>query len=325
MTQKELITRPIEDGLQSLRALIQESLSSDDTLLGEALTHIRQRTGKMMRPILTLLMAKSFGRVTEQTLHAAASLELLHTASLVHDDVVDNSAERRGQSSVNAEFNNKVAVLVGDYLLSSSLYHGSLTDDVRVIRLISQLGQRLAEGELLQLSNISNELISEEVYFDIIRKKTGVLFETCAQVGAISAGASDEEIEWAREIGEIIGYAFQIKDDIFDYTSSAVAIGKPVGNDMREGKLTLPVIHALLTTNDDEMISLARKVKRLEATDDEIVRLVEFTKTEGGILYAEQYMQQQVERARILLAECVSEDVRAALDAYISYVVNREK
>ena len=324
MIQKDLITKPIEAELLTLRKLIQESLTSNNPILGDALTHIRKRSGKMMRPILTLLMAKCFGQVSESTFHAATSLELLHTASLVHDDVVDDSIERRGQPSVNALFNNQVSVLVGDYLLSTALYHASQTDDVRVIRLISQLGQCLAEGELLQLSNISNEAISEEVYFSIIRKKTGVLFETCAQVGALSVGATEEQIEWARKIGEIIGYAFQMKDDIFDYFDNPI-IGKPTGNDMREGKLTLPIIHVLLKTQDEAMNTLAQRVKKGEVTDEEIVALIDFAKREGGIDYARQVMAQQVERARTLLAQCADEAVRTALISYIEYVVEREK
>ncbi len=325
MNRQSLITAPIEGELKQLIALMHSSLSSDYDLLGQVLEHISQQTGKMMRPILALLMAKCQGEVTEKTLHAAASLELLHTASLVHDDVVDNSQKRRGQPSVNAVFDNRVSVLVGDYLLSTALLHGSLTKDVHIIHLISQLGQCLAEGEILQLSNVSNETISEETYFQIIRKKTAVLFETCAQVGAFSAGASEEKVEWARSIGEIIGVTFQIKDDIFDYSDNAATIGKPVGNDMHEGKLTLPVIHALLSTDSQEMMALAHKVKRQEATDEEIARLVDFTKKEGGIVYAEEYMQRLVERAHTLLAECTDESVRTALATYIDYVVNREK
>lgn len=324
MVQKTLITAPIEEELQSLRVYIKDSLNSDNPLLGEALAYIRQRSGKMMRPILTLLIAKCFNSVSEKTLHAGTSLELLHTASLVHDDVVDSSGERRGQPSVNAEFNNKVAVLVGDYLLSSSLYHGALTNDVRIIRMIARLGQRLVDGELLQLSNVSNTTISEEVYFSIIRKKTGVLFETCAQVGALSVGATEEQIEWARKIGEIIGYAFQMKDDIFDYFDNPI-IGKPTGNDMREGKLTLPIIHVLLKTQDEAMNTLAQRVKKGEATDEEIVALIDFAKREGGIDYARQVMAQQVERARTLLAQCADGAVRTALISYIEYVVEREK
>lgn len=324
MIQKDLITKPIEAELLTLRNLIQESLTSSNPILGDALTHIRKRSGKMMRPILTLLMAKCFGQVTESTFHAATSLELLHTASLVHDDVVDDSIERRGQPSVNALFNNQVSVLVGDYLLSTSLYHASQTDDVRVIRLISQLGQCLAEGELLQLSNISNEAISEEVYFDIIHKKTGVLFETCAQVGVLSVDASDDQVEWARKIGEIIGYAFQIKDDIFDYFDDP-AIGKPTGNDMREGKLTLPVIHALKSTPNQKMHNLAQRVKQGDATKEEIEKLIAFTKENGGIEYATQYMIHLVNRAHKLLDQCRDESVRQALISFIDYVVYRNK
>ena len=324
MIQKDLITKPIEAELLTLRKLIQESLTSNNPILGDALTHIRKRSGKMMRPILTLLMAKCFGQVTESTFHAATSLELLHTASLVHDDVVDDSIERRGQPSVNVLFNNQVSVLVGDYLLSTSLYHASQTDDVRVIRLISQLGQCLAEGELLQLSNISNEAISEEVYFDIIHKKTGVLFETCAQVGVLSVDASDDQVEWARKIGEIIGYAFQIKDDIFDYFDDPT-IGKPTGSDMREGKLTLPVIYALKSTPNQEMENLAQRVKQGEATQEEIEKLITFAKENGGIEYATQYMIQLVNRAQKLLEQCGDDSVRQALMSFINYVVYRNK
>ena len=324
MIQKDLITKPIEAELLTLRKLIQESLTSNNPILGDALTHIRKRSGKMMRPILTLLMAKCFGQVKESTFHAATSLELLHTASLVHDDVVDDSIERRGQPSVNVLFNNQVSVLVGDYLLSTALYHASQTDDVRVIRLISQLGQCLAEGELLQLSNISNEAISEEVYFDIIHKKTGVLFETCAQVGVLSVDASDDQVEWARKIGEIIGYAFQIKDDIFDYFDDPT-IGKPTGSDMREGKLTLPVIYALKSTPNQEMDNLAQRVKQGEATQEEIEKLITFAKENGGIEYATQYMIQLVSRAQKLLEQCGDDSVRQALMSFINYVVYRNK
>ncbi len=325
MNLQSLITAPIKEDIQQLNALMRSSLSSDYELLGQVLEHISQQSGKMMRPILALLMAKCHGEISEKTLHAAASLELLHTASLVHDDVVDNSQKRRGQPSVNAVFDNRVSVLTGDYLLSTSLLHGSLTKDVHIIHLISQLGQCLAEGEILQLSNVSNEEISEETYFEIIRKKTAVLFEICAQVGALSVGASPEKVEWARSIGEIIGITFQIKDDIFDYSDNATTIGKPVGNDMREGKLTLPVLHALLKNPNKEMMNLAHKVKHLEASDEEIATLVNFTKAEGGIAYAEQYMKQQVEKAHRLLDECSDEQVRTALATYINYVANREK
>ena len=187
-------------------------------------------------------------------------LELLHTASLVHDDVVDESTERRGQLSVNAIFNNKVAVLTGDYLLATSLVHAEQTHSHPIIQLVSSLGQDLADGELLQLSNVSNHSFSESVYFDVIRKKTAALFAACTKAAAFSVGVGEEEAESARLLGEYIGICFQIKDDIFDYFDSK-EIGKPTGNDMLEGKLTLPALYVLNKTKDSAVREIAFKVK----------------------------------------------------------------
>lgn len=324
MNEIYAIRKPIEVEMDELSMMFQEALYSTNPLLERVLSHIRKRTGKMMRPMLLLLMAKRFGVVTRKTLHAALSLEMLHTASLVHDDVVDESEERRGMPSVNAVFNNKLSVLSGDYLLSTALLHASLTGDVNIIAMISHLGRQLADGEILQLSNIDSEELSEEVYFQIIRKKTGALFEVCAQVGVLSVSGSVQEMEWARSFGEIIGVVFQIKDDIFDYSPNT-AIGKPTGNDMREGKLTLPVLHVLLETHDEKMLALAGKVKAGNATDEEIVQLVNFTKQNGGIAYAARVMQHEVERAHQLLEQYPDDEIRASLAAYIDYVVAREK
>lgn len=320
-----LIKKPIERELYELTTLFQASLSSTNPLLQEMLKHIGQRSGKMMRPMLVLLMAKRFGEVSSVTLHAAATLELLHTASLVHDDVVDDSAERRGLPSVNALFNNKLSVLAGDYLLSTALAHSSMTQDVRIISLVSSLGKSLAEGEILQLSNVSNEEISEQVYFDIIRKKTASLFEACAQAGALSVSATDDEVEWARRYGEIVGITFQIKDDIFDYFNAADVIGKPTGNDMHEGKITLPALHVLLSTKDEAMLEIAYRVKVGRASNKEIAQLISFTKENGGITYAEQVMQEYVAKAYGLLEECPDEEIRTALKAYLDYAIDRKK
>lgn len=320
-----LIKKPIERELYELTTLFQASLSSTNPLLQEMLKHIGQRSGKMMRPMLVLLMAKRFGEVSSVTLHAAATLELLHTASLVHDDVVDDSAERRGLPSVNALFNNKLSVLAGDYLLSTALAHSSMTQDVRIISLVSSLGKSLAEGEILQLSNVSNEEISEQVYFDIIRKKTASLFEACAQAGALSVSATDDDVEWARRYGEIVGITFQIKDDIFDYFNAADVIGKPTGNDMHEGKITLPALHVLLSTKDEAMLEVAYRVKVGRASNKEIAQLISFTKENGGITYAEQVMQEYVAKAYGLLEECPDEEIRTALKAYLDYAIDRKK
>ena len=281
------IKQPIESELSDFNELFNEALSHTDGLLSQALAYIRQRTGKRMRPMLILLMARNYGSVSEVTQHAAVGLELLHTASLVHDDVVDESEERRGQASVNATYDNKVAVLVGDYLLSTALLHVAYTRNTDIVRYLAELGRTLASGEILQLSNISNEKISEDVYYQVIKQKTAALFEACCAIGALSAGASEEDIELAKLFGQNLGIIFQIRDDIFDYYDST-EIGKPTGNDMAEGKLTLPVIYALNSTEDSEMKELAYKVKERSASQEEIHRLVAFAKANGGIEYAEQ-------------------------------------
>ncbi len=324
MDSISLIRTPIEAELADFKNLFDSSLSSSNALLDSVVSHIRQRNGKMMRPILVLLVARLYGAVRPSTLHAAVSLELLHTASLVHDDVVDESTERRGQLSVNAIFNNKVAVLTGDYLLATSLVHAEQTHSHPIIQLVSSLGQDLADGELLQLSNVSNHSFSESVYFDVIRKKTAALFAACTKAAAFSVGVGEEEAEFARLLGEYIGICFQIKDDIFDYFDSK-EIGKPTGNDMLEGKLTLPALYVLNSTKDSAMLEIAIRVKEGTATPDEIARLIGFIKENGGIEYAVHTMNLYKQKAFGLLASLPDSDVCVALRAYLDYVVDREK
>ena len=317
------IKQPIEGDLNEFIALFEQSLTHQDGMLSSALSHIRQRGGKRMRPILMLLMAKNYGAISSVTQHSAVGLELLHTASLVHDDVVDESGERRGQASVNATYNNKVAVLVGDYILSTALLHVSFTGHQRIVQELSELGRTLAAGEILQLSNIQNQDFSEEVYYQVIQQKTAALFQSCAAIGALSAGATDEQVQKAGEFGKNLGIMFQIRDDIFDYFDSK-EIGKPTGNDMTEGKLTLPVIYALNNTDFDSMLTLAKKVKAGTINPDEIAVLVEFTKQQGGIEYAEQKMAEFSQLCKNYIVENVKEKaIRDALTAYVDYVVQR--
>ena len=323
MDYLSLIKQPIEKDLNDFIELFNSSLTHEQTLLSEVLAHIRKRGGKRMRPILMLLMAKNYGQVSSVTQYSAVGLELLHTASLVHDDVVDESGERRGQASVNASYNNKVAVLVGDYILSTALLNVAHTGNQRIIEYLAELGRILAAGEILQLSNINNQEIREDVYYDVIKQKTAALFEACAAIGAISADASDEEVQKARQFGQNLGIMFQIRDDIFDYFDSK-EIGKPTGNDMTEGKLTLPVIYALNTTDFEAMHTLAKKVKAGTVNKDEIAVLVEFTKQQGGIEYAEQKMQDFSKLCMSYIDECVTNKaVKEALTAYVDYVVQR--
>ena len=324
MDRSSLIIAPIIGEMEDFKHLFGESLSSSNLLLQQVIMHIRQKNGKMMRPMLVLLAAKLLGGVRPATLHAAASLELLHTASLVHDDVVDESTERRGQLSVNAIFNNKVAVLAGDYLLATALVQAGLTRNLGIIDLISSLGRELAEGELLQLSNVSNEQFFEDVYFEVIRKKTAALFAACTKAGALSVGADAEKTEFLRRFGEYIGLCFQIRDDIFDYYESK-EVGKPTGNDMLEGKLTLPALYALNSTHDKEAAEIALRVKSGKATSDEIGRLIAFAKQQGGIEYAVRTMNNQRDKALELLSFVPANEVTDALAAYINYVVEREK
>lgn len=323
MDYLSIIKQPISSELCDFIDLFNKSLSHTDGLLSQALGHIRNRGGKRMRPILILLMAKNFGGISDVTQHAAVGLELLHTASLVHDDVVDESGERRGQKSVNAMFDNKVAVLVGDYILSTALLHVSYTHSEIIVRYLAELGRTLSNGEILQLSNIQNQDISEEVYYQVIKQKTAALFEACAAIGALSAGAAEEEIQEAKKFGQNLGIIFQIRDDIFDYYDQA-NVGKPTGNDMAEGKLTLPVIYALRSTGNQDMLALAKKVKAGTVTKDEIADLVKFTKENGGIEYADQRMWDlHAESVYFLEHEVHDEDVRKSLRAYLDYVIER--
>lgn len=325
MDYLSLIRKPIEGDLGDFNALFDRSLSHTDGMLSQALGHIRQKTGKRMRPMLILLMARNYGAVTRSTQNAAVGLELLHTASLVHDDVVDESSERRGQASLNATYNNKVAVLVGDYLLSTALLHVAYTGNNRIVEYLAELGRTLASGEILQLSNIRSQEISEDVYYQVIKQKTAALFEACCTIGALSGGAAEADIEAAREFGCKLGIIFQIRDDIFDYFESA-DIGKPTGNDMAEGKLTLPVIYALNTAGDRAMTELAAKVKGGTVTPDEIATLVEFTKKNGGIEYAERRMGElRAECDAFIDASVGDREIKDALAAYVDYVIRRTK
>lgn len=324
MDYLELIKGPIEAELEQFIDLFNSSLSHQEGMLAQVLDHIRQRAGKRMRPMLILLLAKCHGQVSPVTLHAAVGLELLHTASLVHDDVVDESAQRRGQASVNATYDNKVAVLVGDFILSTALLNVARTGNQHIVEYLAELGRTLSNGEILQLTNIQNQEISEDVYYQVIKQKTAALFEACAGIGALSTGGSKEEVAAAKQFGQNLGIIFQIRDDIFDYYDGA-QIGKPTGNDMAEGKLTLPVIYALNSTGNEEMMALARKVKNQTVSREEIARLVSFTKANGGIEYADRRMWDFHRQAQRYIDERVGDEhLKKALQAYLDFVIARK-
>lgn len=315
------IRKPIEQEMADFDKLFGVTLQHQNPLLQVALQHVMSRKGKLMRPILVLLAAKYYGDVTPAVLHAAVSLEMLHTASLVHDDVVDESYERRGQSSVNALLDNKAAVLVGDYLLSTALKHAAAAGSLRVVDIVARLGQTLSDGELQQLSNVKSEEISEEQYFEVIKGKTASLFAACAEVGALLSGASEEDVFRMRDFGTAVGLCFQIRDDIFDYYD--VQIGKPTGNDMKEGKLTLPVIYAVLHSKEERWRNLALKIRSRKASDNEITTLVNFTKEAGGIEYACRKMDKIREQAMTLVTSDGSDGVGESLRQYLDFVLKR--
>ncbi len=325
------IRKPVEDDLLRYESLFESDFVHDNPLLNIALQHIRKRQGKRLRPILMLLVARCFGEPDERVLHASVSIEQLHTASLVHDDIVDESDMRRGQASVNALLTPQAAVLVGDYLLSRSLQHSASTRSIDVVNNIAMIGQLLADGELLQLFNISSDEIVEEPYFEVIKRKTASLFSSSAQIGALLSGATMEQSEAMHAYGENLGVCFQIRDDIFDYDKQA-NVGKPLGNDMREGKLTLPVIHAILSAEKDPagkekaslMRSLAMKVRHLEATDEDMAQLVAFAIEQGGVEYAYSKMLEYSKKATeqlALLPDCESKE---SLCLLADYVIRRD-
>lgn len=318
----EDIRRPIEAELSQYSVLFDEVLTHKENFMNQALSYVRGRKGKMMRPILVLLLARELGEVREATLRSAVTLELLHTSSLVHDDVVDNSDERRGQASVHKIYDNKIAVLLGDYMLAKTLHQAALTGNVSIVEHVSLLGATLSEGEILQLANVETDFISEKAYYNIIKNKTAALFAACGALSALSMDADASFYEKAKKYGEIAGICFQIRDDIFDYFDDA-KIGKPRGNDMREGKLTLPVIYAVNSTDNAEARALAMKVKAHEATSDEIATLIEFAKANGGIEYAEAQMDKLRAEAVDLIADFHNADVREALAHYIDFVIGR--
>ena len=324
MDNLSIIKQPIATELDEFIALFNQAMTHSDGMLSSALSFIKQKSGKRMRPILILLIAKSFGKISEVTQNAAVGLELLHTASLVHDDVVDESERRRGQASVNAIYDNKVAVLVGDYILSTALLYVSHTHSENIVRYLAELGRTLSDGEILQLTNIRNQIISEDVYFKVISQKTAALFEACCVIGASSSGATETQIEQASVFGRNLGIIFQIKDDIFFYYESS-DIGKPTGNDLAEGKLTLPVIYALNSTGNQDMLQLARKVKDGTVTPSEIDTLVAFAKENGGIEYAEKRMCELHDECHSFIDKHVKNDsIKAALEAYLDFVIKRK-
>ncbi|MDR0538233.1 MAG: polyprenyl synthetase family protein [Tannerellaceae bacterium] len=323
MEDINIIRKPVVEDYKLFNDDFLNSLSSSTLLLQTAIERIMQSTGKHVRPLLTLLAAKACGRVTATTVNSAVLLELLHTASLVHDDVIDETKQRRGVPSLNAFFDNRVSVLVGDYLLSSALIRSVQTGNINIMYIVSNVGRALAEGEIKQLEIADDAVLSEASYMDVIEKKTAVLLSACAEIGAISAGASDREIELLRMAGACFGYCFQLRDDVFDYFDNA-EIGKPTGNDIIDGKVTLPLLYALENSRDEVAVaSFKRMIAEKDYVHDNIDALIDFAKINGGIDYAEKRMLDYRNRAVDLLLQLPESEARESLVMLADFIVGR--
>ena len=323
MTAFADIRQSLQPELTRLDELISSSLDSSNTLMNQVIGTYLRHKGKQLRPMLVMLTARLFGGVNENVLTAAASVEILHNASLIHDDVVDDSSQRHGQETINAMWDNHVAVLVGDFFVSNALRLAARTADLRVINTIADLGKLLSLGEMDQIYNARYHELNEEAYFKVISHKTASLFVSCVAMGGYCTGADDESIEAMRRFAELFGLCFQIKDDIFDYFDSK-AIGKPTGNDLREGKVTLPLLHALNPTTGPESEAMKALLRSGEPlSEEEIDSLIAFARANGGIEYAYATMQRLREEAAAILRRFDS-PVTAHFLSLFDFIISRE-
>jgi len=319
----EIIKSPIKLEMQLFEKTFGEALSTDNPLLLSVNDYVLQKSGKQLRPMLVLLTAKLCGAVNTTTIYGALSLELMHTASLIHDDVVDDTLERRGKPSVNARWTNKIAILSGDYILSKALTCATRTDNLPILKSIANVGMQLSDGELLQLVNAQFSETAEANYFTIIRKKTALLFSTCTEVGGLSVNADEESLVHLRNFGEYLGICFQIKDDVFDYSEN-LKIGKPTGNDIRDGKVTLPLIYALLNTQGVEREKVLSIIEKKNFALENIQFITRFALENGGVEYALERMESFKNKAIEELNGFAESDVKNSLIKCAEYTASRE-
>lgn len=323
MTNFDEIRDLISSDLERLQKIIKQSLSSNSPLLNKIVDKYLETKGKQIRPIIVVLSAKFFGaEVSDGVLCGAASVELLHNASLIHDDVIDETKQRRGHDTINNTWDNHIAVLVGDFFVSNALACAIRTNDFRVISTISELGKELSTGEIDQIDVAKHHSIDEQTYFSIINKKTASLFQSCVKVGGYSVGASDIDIANLSKFVELLGLSFQIKDDIFDYFKDD-AIGKPTGNDLREGKVTLPLIYALSRTESPRHEEMRRLADSDSLTTEQIETLIDFAKAEGGIEYAYATMERLRAEARSILEQYPDNEAKRAFLSLFDYIIKR--
>ncbi len=323
MTSIQDIRHSIAPEIDKLNALIEESLESSNELMNQVISTYLKHKGKQLRPILVMLTAKLFADVNESVITAAAAVEMLHNASLIHDDVVDNSKTRHGHDTINAIWDNHMAVLVGDFFVSNALRLAIRTNDLRVINTIASLGRLLSLGEMDQIYNARFHELDENAYFNIISHKTASLFVSCVSVGAYCVGVDDERLQQMIRFADLFGLCFQIRDDIFDYYSDE-KIGKPTGNDLREGKITLPLLYALTKGNNPDRDSMVELSRKHTLTDEDITTLIEFAKESGGIKYADDTMHRLRDEAADILASFPQSQATASLLLLLDYIISRE-
>ncbi|MEL0307796.1 MAG: polyprenyl synthetase family protein [Flavobacteriaceae bacterium] len=319
------IRQPIIEEMDRFEEKFKAAMASNVSLLNRITYYIASRKGKQMRPMFVFLVAKLLGegKIEERTYRGASIIELIHTASLVHDDVVDGSERRRGFFSINALWKNKIAVLVGDYFFSKGLLLSLDHDDFDLLKIVSEAVREMSQGELLQLEKARGLDIDEPVYYDIIRQKTATLIAACCAMGAASVGSSKEEIERFHSFGEYAGMAFQIKDDLFDYGDDR--IGKPTGIDIKEQKMTLPLIHVINKVDKKQRNWLIDSVKRHNTDKKRVKEVIQFVKDQGGLEYAERQMIHYKDAALELLSKYPDNEYKEALANLVTYVVDRKK
>lgn len=323
MDQGQLIKDFLRKEMLLFEEYLKSSMKSDNPLISEMVGYLFNTSGKRLRPLLVLMTAKACNGIIPETYHGAVTVELLHTATLVHDDVIDKSDTRRGKRSLHAVYDNTQAVLLGDYLLSSALLESVKTNNFDIIRIISELGQNLAEGELNQFTLADRIIVDEAAYFEVIDKKTASLMRASITIGAITGGADSSMISRFTQLGSILGICFQIRDDIFDYFKRDV--GKPTGNDIREGKITLPLIYALQQAPaaiSDEMLQI---INSRDYSDEHITRLLDFAREQGGIDYAYGKIEALIEEAEEIVSGFkFSEEMESLMRLFLSYLKNRK-
>jgi len=317
------IKQPIAADIDVFEEKFKASMHSETPLLDRITHYIVKRKGKQIRPMFVFFAAKICGGIQESTHRGAALVELLHTATLVHDDVVDNAYERRGFFSINALWKNKIAVLVGDYLLAKGLLLSVNNNELRLLQIVSEAVRQMSEGELLQIEKVRKMDISEELYFDVIRQKTASLIASCCACGAASSGADEETIEKMRLFGEKVGIAFQIKDDTFDFGTDDV--GKPLGIDIKEKKVTLPLIYALNHADRSERKKIINLVKNHQEDPVKIQAIIDFVNSKNGVHYANQKMMQYQQEAFDILYTFEEGEARTGLEQLVRYTTERKK